>query len=111
EVVDAWMALEVQSGYKEVSRLKSMKRPVAIAKWIWRARAPTWRPAIASLDQYGTSFLAWWTVLQPDWRLSDDKKSINVDATGEDWESLRKPGLNGLVSVVAALFYWGCAVQ
>jgi len=32
------------------------------------------------------------------------------DVEGE-WEKLRKPGLNGLLSALAGLFYWGRIVQ
>ncbi|KJA13205.1 hypothetical protein HYPSUDRAFT_151852, partial [Hypholoma sublateritium FD-334 SS-4] len=28
-----------------------------------------------------------------------------------DWECLRRPGINGLLSVIAALFFWGCTAQ
>ncbi|KDR81130.1 hypothetical protein GALMADRAFT_136178 [Galerina marginata CBS 339.88] len=110
-MVDTWATFEAQSGYTEVSRLKSTKRPTAVAEWIQRARSPTWRPVIKNIDEYGASFVDWWTALQPDWRLSDDKRTILSKHVGGDWAVLSRPGVNGLVSVVAALFYWGCAVQ
>jgi len=28
-----------------------------------------------------------------------------------DWEELKKPGLNGILSVMAGLFYWGRIAQ
>ena len=47
--------------------------------------------------------------IQPDWRVSNGKLLVN--AVDGDWEPLRRPGQNGLVSVLAALFYWGLAVN
>jgi len=28
-----------------------------------------------------------------------------------NWDGLRRPGLNGILSVLACLFFWGCRAQ
>ena len=85
-------------------------RPPFIAKWIRYARSPTWRPSIMNVPALETAFHAWWKGLQLDWRMSDDGLTI-LDKTDGDWDQLRQPGLNGILSVMACLFYWGCEAQ
>ncbi|KAF8966263.1 hypothetical protein BDZ97DRAFT_1658026 [Flammula alnicola] len=65
------------------------------------ARSTTWRPEIDNVAEY--EFRAWWTSIQPGWR--DSSRAVDGDC-----EDLRRPGLNGLVSVMAALFYWGSSL-
>jgi len=48
-------------------------------------------------------------MIQPPWCVSDGK--LLKDVVDGDWDSLRRPGLNGIVSILAALFYWGLAVK
>ena len=91
----------------EQQKLSSDGRPQCISDWIRRGRSNTWRPVISSIPALEKSFEAWWTNLQPDWRKNDDALA-NVDG---DWEILRKPGLNGILSAIVCLFYWGCKVQ
>jgi hypothetical protein len=32
-----------------------------------------------------------------------------VDSSGGEWGSLAAPGQNGMLSVVASIYWWGCA--
>ena len=48
--------------------------------------------------------------MQPKWRVSE-KGAILMDDVEGEWENLRKLGLNGLLSTLASLFYWGRIVQ
>ena len=79
-------------------------------EWIRRTRSPTWRPVIANLAKFERDFGQWWTALQPEWRITAAKE-IAVDQAVGGWEDLRKPGLNGLLSLVAALLFWGLHVR
>ena len=45
--------------------------------------------------------------MQPQWRFGEDGKLLRVAGALED---LRRPGTNGLLSVIAALFFWGVAL-
>ena len=48
--------------------------------------------------------------MQPKWRLSKKGEILTQKMDG-DLDGLRKPGLNGLLSVLAALFFWGRIAQ
>lgn len=104
-----WVKFEEASGYQDGLRLGTKNRPRAIADWIQNARKPTFRPEIKNIGSFSVQFNAWWTSLQPDWRTNGPDTVLLRD--GEDWECLRRPGLNGLLSVIAALFFWGRAMQ
>ncbi|PPR04509.1 hypothetical protein CVT24_013115 [Panaeolus cyanescens] len=108
-LVDAWSVFQRKAGFEEDRRLPTKNRPTVIKDWIARARNPLYRPDIRNIGEYEASFDAWWSSMQPDWRLERGK--VNRDLVDGDWSDLRLPGLNGLVSVVAALFYWGLAVN
>ncbi|KAF9470936.1 hypothetical protein BDN70DRAFT_767299, partial [Pholiota conissans] len=65
-------------------------------------------PVIVKPSNYGKEYMKWWTSLQPRWRLSS-RGSIIFTATEGDWEALRRPGVNGILSVLGSLFHWGTA--
>ena len=106
----AWEMFEDQEGYKDRGKLLSKGRPDIVHMWISRARSTTWRPSIKDPKAYGVAFDAWWVQLQPRWRISADG-AVNSQLLDGNWDCLRRPGLNGLQSVVAALFYWGIAAR
>ncbi|KDR72152.1 hypothetical protein GALMADRAFT_18798, partial [Galerina marginata CBS 339.88] len=105
ELVVLWADFEAKEGYKERTKLSATGRPAAVKDWIQRARSPTWRPVIKDLAEFEREFGVWWTGLQPGWRVSDTEGSAVEDGEG-DWKVLRKPGVNGLLSLLAALFFW-----
>ena len=110
ELVAVWVNFEVKEGYKEQKKLSPRGRPPIVEEWIRHAQSPMWQPVIADLTKFERSFNLWWTVLQPEWCVS----SAGETAVGQDvggWENLRKPGLNGLLSLLAALFFWGLHVR
>ncbi|PPQ81291.1 hypothetical protein CVT26_015193, partial [Gymnopilus dilepis] len=91
DLVKTWTAFEHQEGYEESQRLSSLHRPEI------------------PILQFSEAYTKWWTVLQPEWRILDGK--VVAERIEGDWETLRRAGLNGLVSVVVALFYWGSAAR
>lgn len=104
-----WMVFEADSHYEEKVRLTSTHRPEVVKMWISRARSTSWRPAITNVKEFKEKFTKWWKAIQPEWRKSDGL--IETSKVDGDWELLRLPGLNGLHSVIAALFYWGLALK
>lgn len=107
-LVASWVKFEEASNYKS-SRLGTKSRPQTIAKWIQLARKPDYRPDIENLAAYEADFKAWWISLQPPWRCRD---GVDWPLKGSgDWDILRQSGQNGLLSVVAALFFWGWAAR
>ncbi|KAF9470167.1 hypothetical protein BDN70DRAFT_780813, partial [Pholiota conissans] len=110
DLVNKWATFEAEEHYKQGPKLGNLHRPVSIKDWIQRGRSPTWRPVIAKPSNYGREYMKWWTSLQPSWRLSS-RGSIIFTATEGDWGALRRPGVNGLLSVLGSLFHWGTALQ
>jgi hypothetical protein len=98
ELVAVWVDFEVKERYKERKKLSPCGRPSAVEEWIKRARSQTWRPVIVDLAVFERAFNLWWTEL-----------ALGGNAGG--WVNLRKAGLNGLVSLLAALFFWGLRVR
>ena len=110
ELVSIWVDFEVKEKYKERKKLSASCRPSIVEEWIRRARSPTWRPVIVDLGEFERAFNLWWTELQRERHVpSTEKTNVGRDVGG--WEHLRKPGLNGLVSLLAALFFWGLRVR
>lgn len=95
-------------------RLAKTSRPAEVGKWIntgRRSRSSVVK--IADISKYATSWWHWWKSLQPKWRKYDNEgMPIGVVPQGEveDWSGLLVPGVNGLVSVVASLYWWGYTV-
>ena len=110
ELVRLWVAFEQKERFKQRGKLSPKKRPDVVTEWIQRARSPTWQPVITNVSTFEKSFHAWWLSLQPKWRLSKNGEILTRKMDG-DLDGLRKPGLNGLLSVLAALFYWGRIAQ
>lgn len=109
-LVAAWVSFEEMHECKPNSVLSARGRPAAVADWIQRARSIKWRPVVKDSKAYGDDHLAWWTSLQPEWRVLDGESDL-VQSDDGDLQSLEKPGANGLLSVVASLFFWGNAVK
>lgn len=104
EAVSLWEAFEAMEGFAPALKLSSTHRPPLVSQWIQRAQSSMWRPAIHDVDEVADKFMAWWRVLQPGWRVASDGSLGR--GTGS-WEALRRSGANGLLSVMAALFFWG----
>ena len=109
-LVQAWVNFERKEGNHPSSVLGSSHRPAAVRDWIQRARSPSYRPAIKSTSEFQATFAKWWESLQPDWRLSASGEVIVSELAG-DWGGLRKAGRNGILSVMAALFFWGFSLK
>ncbi|PPR07431.1 hypothetical protein CVT24_007230 [Panaeolus cyanescens] len=75
-LVHMWSGFQQAAGFLEDSKLPMKNRPFPIKEWI----------------------------ASPEWRKVDEK--VDPKRVEGDWSALRLPGLNGLVSVVAALLYW-----
>ena len=110
KLVEAWAAFEENASYREVKKLPAANRPEAVKAWIQRARSPSWRPSVPDIKSYEAEYMLWWATLQPAWRRSNTGNIIFSKVDG-DWESLRRPGLNGLLSVMAGLLFWGVTLR
>ncbi len=104
-LIHAWLKFEQNSQFVANGRLGTQHRPDAVGDWIQRARPSSYHPKINDIQGYGTKFSLWWQSLQPDWRNDDADDAL--PRSREDWEDIRRPGINGIMSVAAALFFWG----
>jgi len=107
-LLEAWTDFERQEEFKDAGRLSSKGRPAIINMWISCARSTMWRLIIDDLKVNKSDFETWWASLQPEGRVLEDG-GVDFSQMDVDWGCLRKPGINGVHSVVAALFYWGVA--
>ncbi|KAJ7734663.1 hypothetical protein B0H16DRAFT_1467509 [Mycena metata] len=104
---------------KKNQELGKVNRPAAVSSWISRTRGSRSRPEadtvpkIPSLAVYEQDWWKWWATLQPTWRLPDVGRPDRFTRGSypppqrENWHPLRVPGQNGVLSVVAALYWWG----
>ncbi|KAF8833846.1 hypothetical protein BDN67DRAFT_985753 [Paxillus ammoniavirescens] len=116
ELLSVYVKLENSSGFSTEKgaayALSSKARPEALHWWI--SRVPTGTPPIRSLDKFCTEFWTWWQTLQPKWRvlpvpLQPCTLHTLRDVAGK-WNELDKPGLNGFLSVITTLKWWGLGI-
>ncbi|KAF8160584.1 hypothetical protein BJ912DRAFT_833782, partial [Pholiota molesta] len=108
-LLSSWIQFEGRSYYKENGILGNQGRPQFVADWIRHARSPKYRPKNVKLESFDRMFWVWWRSLQPDWR-TDDGSGV-LPRTAGDLDAIRKPGKNGILSVLAMVFFWGLATE
>jgi len=109
-VVDMWVLFEHKETNLKPTVLGSSHRPPVVHDWIQRARSAFYCPTISSVDCFETLYKLWWASLQPDWRVSPSSEVAFAETSG-NWDVIHKPGKNGVLSVAAALFFWGLKVK
>jgi hypothetical protein len=112
-LVNAWTRIEAASRFEHApTNLLHRLRPAQVGRWITgqRGRRPA-DTAISDPIQYAKEWETWWATLQPHWRVQgSDGKWVVGGAYGTDWGVLFQWGVNGVLSILAALYFWGCAV-
>lgn len=95
-------------------------RPPIVTGWIQNGRCrvgktgtPMARMVIkpGDIPKFLKAWSGWWAALQPEWRVRRENGGWERDTYGEDWHTMIIPGQNGLLSVIAALSWWGSAVK
>ncbi|KAK7018521.1 hypothetical protein R3P38DRAFT_2784330 [Favolaschia claudopus] len=125
----AWADLEraylwVKKPLTGRSSLSAANRPSQVALWIGAGRGlrggPMSKgagPTIGSVVKFEQNWWAWWASLQPPWRVRDAGHPERFSReeygakTSEDWDTLRAPGQNGMLSVIATLYWWGVKLK
>ncbi|KAK0414413.1 hypothetical protein EV421DRAFT_1728615 [Armillaria borealis] len=109
-------------------KLSAKGCPECVGQWIARARSQKWRLTYANLDivsKFQEPSWAWWANLQPEDHVDRSENSVEdleceLDShpvqihpsMDVNWECLKTHlGKNGLVSVMAALFFWSAEVE
>ncbi|KAJ7054009.1 hypothetical protein C8F01DRAFT_918560, partial [Mycena amicta] len=91
-------------------KLPATNRPVQVHNWNRNHRVT--KPAycgIRDIAQFLREYWAWWMGMQPVWReKTREGRPGSADRNGESWGTLVAPGINGMLSVFALLYWWGC---
>lgn len=84
-------------------------RPPAVQWWVSRRRRYDRDPPIESSSTFGSAWWVWWDALNPDWRnrVEGHLERVRMGTGAELWTDLVRPGKNGLLSIVACLWWWG----
>ncbi|KAG6898084.1 hypothetical protein C0992_006004 [Termitomyces sp. T32_za158] len=118
DIVRSLIEIETLYGFRSPRRgVPSRLRPSEVSNWIasGRGRTAGGRVLVFDIEKFSKAWWKWWIDMQPDWRECDahgkPKQMVPIGAEEEDWTCLRKPGANGLISVIAGLSGWGAAVK
>ncbi|KAF9487917.1 hypothetical protein BDN71DRAFT_1457943 [Pleurotus eryngii] len=90
--------------------LATGNRPLEVKWWISRGRKYTVsieRP----VDDYAEQWWGWWNGLQPEGRPLSGPEGVQDVPQVADWTALDKPGVNGFLTVVATLAWWGAKLK
>ncbi|KAJ7041691.1 hypothetical protein C8F04DRAFT_946802 [Mycena alexandri] len=121
-VVAALIRLETAAkyGHNDDSRLPAAQRgntarPKVLAAWIrgGRGTKSKLQPVVASLATFVPEWDGWWDSMQPEWRERNRQGRWRIDLPYQkewDWGVMQAYGINGILSVVAGIYFWGVAV-
>ncbi|KAJ7895676.1 hypothetical protein B0H13DRAFT_2338752 [Mycena leptocephala] len=118
-LVATLIRLETAFGFdvKNDATLSAEGRPVQVHNWIKGGRAKTKKiPAIKNIQKYADEWGKWWDRLQPAWRERDrdGRWRTGGDTSygpANEWDALDCPGVNGCLSLVASLYFWGACTD
>ena len=101
-------SLSVFSMYnsQQPQKLSTSSQPDSVTPWIKRHIQKKHEPIEVEENDYGPQFCAWWTAIQPTWRILPGGQYSREVPDNETWASLRKGGSAGLFVVVVALSWW-----
>ncbi|KAJ7686842.1 hypothetical protein B0H17DRAFT_940051, partial [Mycena rosella] len=115
-LITAWTRIEFASRFEHSpTNLPSKGRLMQVGAWIsgGQGKQGVPSPVIRDLSAFAKVWDTWWSLLQPAWRKKDaDGKWSTAGEYGEsrrEWGALYQWGVKGTLSVVAALYFWGCA--
>ncbi|KAF7975994.1 hypothetical protein HWV62_8158 [Athelia sp. TMB] len=87
-------------------------KPAVLHTWVKDGRGRLLKPEVTDAAIMSKSWWKYWLALQPSWRGTAIPLSIvPVDELPHDrshWGSLVLPGINGMLGIVACLYWWGC---
>ncbi|KAF8193117.1 hypothetical protein K438DRAFT_1589591 [Mycena galopus ATCC 62051] len=106
-VVELWWKLEESAGFESSTKtLPTAGRPKQVSEWVKNARKGILK---VKIESFAVQWWKWWATINPSWRRVVDGKLVKE---GEGpWASLKCPGQNGLLNVLACLKWWGAALN
>ncbi|KAH7904934.1 hypothetical protein BJ138DRAFT_989940, partial [Hygrophoropsis aurantiaca] len=105
--------LEATYEFKNKTRgLSKNGRPPQLDQWIANGRGRGNKPPlVTNVNSYTKTFWTWWSSLQPNWRqCGANSRPLRTPHYGDIWGELDTPGANGMLSPLACVYWWGCAV-
>ncbi|KAJ7031438.1 hypothetical protein C8F04DRAFT_960250 [Mycena alexandri] len=113
-VLAAWIRIEAASRYEHAdTKLPAKHRPKQVGTWIARGRSKSADTTVRDPRAYAAQWQLWWDELQPAWRTRDKDGAWSVaggyGGSGKEWGALFQWGVNGVLGVVASLYFWGIA--
>lgn len=88
-------------------KLSTSSRPDQVGWWFRIGRRAFDKvPLIPSLNEYQRLWIAWWTALQPEWRVAGSWPFPQSSSADDPWEDLLIGGKDGLFVVVMTLAWW-----
>ncbi|KAJ7601397.1 hypothetical protein DFH06DRAFT_1026141, partial [Mycena polygramma] len=112
----AWTRIEYASRFENgPTNLSAKRRPKQVGNWINAGRGK--RPADVAIPDhaaYATGWQVWWDSLQPAWRKRDKDGKWSTEGgygkDGTDWGPLYQWGVNGVLNLIASLYFWGSSL-
>lgn len=108
--ITQWVELEkvLNYGVQQNTRWNVTNRPVEFGPWLKWGRQYTKSPDIRDAEDYASRLLSWWHQLQPGWRRGTG--TLPHHQYNGNWDTLRKGGKNGMLTVLIMFTWWGrCA--
>ncbi|KAJ7907845.1 hypothetical protein B0H13DRAFT_2193638, partial [Mycena leptocephala] len=116
-LVAAWIRIEYASRFENgPTNLSPKGRPQQVGNWVsfLRGKRKGANVAVADPSAYAVGWQAWWDSLQPGWRKKGEDGEWIMEGEyggdGREWGPLYRWGVNGMLNVVASLYFWGCGV-
>jgi hypothetical protein len=116
-VIAAWTRVEAVSRFEQgPTKLSTINHPEQVKKWVANQRGKRQADtSIADPTAYAAGWQLWWDSLQPEWRIKDADGAWSVNGGygggGKVWGPLFQWGQNGVLNIVASLFFWGVAMR
>ena len=96
---------------QQLQKLSTNSQLDLVTPWIKQHANKKHEPIDVEQNNFGPQFCAWWTAIQPTWRILPGGQYSRVVPDNETWASLRKGGSAGLFVIVVALSWWVWAAE
>ncbi|KAG6906587.1 hypothetical protein DXG01_013050 [Tephrocybe rancida] len=120
--ITTWTLFEDAMSSNSKVGLTAKSQPEEWQKWVSKSqngvRAYDATPLISDPLEFGYAVMAWWKHMQPEFRQTTDvlpapvyQPSQPSPGSTDVWTTLRKGGLNGMVTILTLLAWWGQALS
>jgi hypothetical protein len=112
QILLRFIEIESAAGFTDKKKgFPSSGRPCELGKWIGGGRWRRSAPPITNIGNFEKTWWKWWAGLQPEWREGRESGNLVRGIYGDKWDDMTVPGPNGWLSIIACLYWWGCATR